>query len=348
MTASLILACCAVLLAAPQDPVQVPSQGPRPHRSLKAFQPMLGQWVGRGVAYDGPGGSAMEWTATLVVERILDGHGVREQLVVDLGEVLAGGYRSTTFYAFDPQAGHLVSFACDNRKGVSRSVATWTGATLLTATLGENQGKLAIERGTFTFEDGKGKMKVLSMVDTHEGFVMIDGTFEPFGGERRVARDASSESSRPRGELAKLTSSLGVSRLQGSVISEPGQAAISMSSIERSDLFPGGLALITSVENEPEPGMPVYKEYRMTSWNTMRKCYDILWMDNMGFSGSMQGWLQDKAYVVVDSGTYRGKPYAQRTTTIIGPKGPAFVTSDRLLGVGPGMRVLEGRYAQIK
>lgn len=178
---------------------------------------MLGQWVGRGVAYDGPGGSAMEWTATLVVERILDGHGVREQLVVDLGEVLAGGYRSTTFYAFDPQAGHLVSFACDNRKGVSRSVATWTGATLLTATLGENLGKLAIERGTFTFEDGKGKMKVLSMVDTHEGFVMIDGTFEPFGGERRVARDASSESSRPRGELAKLTSSLGVSRLQGSI-----------------------------------------------------------------------------------------------------------------------------------
>ncbi|HIG86081.1 MAG TPA: hypothetical protein EYQ25_03475 [Planctomycetes bacterium] len=348
MTFSLTLAFCATLLVAPQEPLEMPNQGPRPHRALKAFQPMLGQWVGRGVAYDGPGGSPMEWTATLVVERILDGHGVREQLVVDLGEVLPGGYRSTTFYAFDPQAGHLVSFACDNRKGVSRSVATWTGATLLTATLGENQGKLAIERGTFTFEDGKAHMEVLSMVDTHEGFVMVDGTFEPFGGERRVARDAGTGNSRPRGELAKLTSTLGVSRLEGSIIPEPGKAAVSMSTVERSGLFPGGLALITVVENEPAPGMPVYQEYRMTSWNTMRKCYDILWMDNMGLSGSMQGWLQDKAYVVVDSGTYRGKPYAQRTTTILGPKGPAFITSDRLWGVAPGMRVFEGRYQQIK
>lgn len=309
---------------------------------------MLGQWVGRGVAYDGPGGSPMEWTATMVVERILDGHGVREQLVVDLGEVLPGGYRSTTFYAFDPQAGHLVSFACDNRKGVSRSVATWTGPTLLTATLGENQGKLAIERGTFTFAEGKGVMTVVSMVDIHEGFVMVEGTFEPFTGTRRVAKDANTQNAKPRGELAKLTSTLGVNRLEGSMIAEPGKAPVAMSSVERSGLFSGGFALITVSTSEPDPGMPVYEEYRLTSWNTMRKCYDILWMDNMGLSGTMEGWLQDKAYVVVDAGTFQGKPYAQRTTTVLGKKGPTFVTSDRLWGVAPGMRVFEGRYQAIK
>jgi hypothetical protein len=106
--------------------------------------------------------------------------------------------------------------------------------------------------------------------------------------------------------------------------------------------------MITEVTGEPEPGFPGYQEIRMVSWNTLRKSYDILWMDNQGLSGAMQGWLHEGALVVVDSGTFQGAPYAQRTTTFLGPKGPTVVTSDRLWGVGPGRRVFEGRYKPLK
>ena len=57
---------------------------------------------------------------------------------------------------------------------------------------------------------------------------------------------------------------------------------------------------------------------------------------------------REGALVVVDAGTFQGAPYAQRTTTYLGPKGPTVVTSDRLWGVGPGRRVFEGRYKPLK
>jgi hypothetical protein len=339
------------VLAAPQDGPAFEDpllRAPRPARTLQDFEPMLGQWVGQGVAFDKEDGEPMQWTATLLVERVLDGHGVRQDMVVDLGEVLPGGFRSTTFYAHDPQAGHLVAVSCDNRKGVARSVAAWSDNVLLTATMGENGGQLAIERSTFTFAEGKAHYEILHMQDTHAGYVMADGHFRPFTGERSKVEDASVTQNSPETELSKLARSLGSMRLEGTVVPQSGQAPIPMSAIERSELFAGGRGMITEVTGEPEPGFPGYQEIRMVSWNTLRKSYDILWMDNQGLSGAMQGWLHEGALVVVDSGTFQGAPYAQRTTTFLGPKGPTVVTSDRLWGVGPGRRVFEGRYKPLK
>ena len=340
------------VLSAPQDGPALEDpllRAPRPARTLQDFEPMLGQWVGQGVAFDKEDGEPMEWTATLVVERVLDGHGVRQDMVVDLGEVLPGGFRSTTFYAHDPQAGHLMAVSCDNRKGVSRSVAAWSSNVLLTATMGENGGQLAIERSTFTFADGKAQYQILHMQDTHDGYLMADGNFRPFTGERATVEDASVPQNSPETQLAKLAKSLGSMRLEGTVRPPAGGGApIPMSAIERSELFAGGRGMITEVTGEPEPGFPGYQEIRMVARNTLRKSYDILWMDNQGLSGAMQGWLHEGALVVVDAGTFQGAPYAQRTTTYLGPKGPTVVTSDRLWGVGPGRRVFEGRYKPLK
>ncbi len=84
----------------------------------------------------------------------------------------------------------------------------------------------------------------------------------------------------------------------------------------------------------------------LTTYDATKKTYREWWFDSMGPGSESQGkWVDDKTYVSESSGEMMGKPYKQRSTTII--VSPTKHTMKMEMDMGEGwFTSMEGTYTK--
>jgi hypothetical protein len=94
-----------------------------------------------------------------------------------------------------------------------------------------------------------------------------------------------------------------------------------------------------------------YEGWNFESWNAAQRCYEQVFIDNMGSIGVAEGrWTEPNVLVYVHRGTIMGVPTAHRAVLRLGadPKAPMQLACDRLTGAHAPYSDFQATYTRVR
>jgi hypothetical protein len=240
--ASFLLAAPSTLLAAA---ALLTAQDCPPAPEVAEFDRMLGTWEGSGRAWRVPGKGAMTWTSRSVVRRVLGGHFLQDDMVVEFslpdGTAGPGPLVIRTFWGFDRENARHRSLSISNEGRVAASTPRWVDAnTMIVFETTQRDRQTRFDRWITRFDQDGYTLTGTRAIDADPPYLHVEGRFSRVPGNEVAAADAGKDGrgavdafytatpfdptrSAPGGGLARIGDRIaGTYRVTGEMLPPPG------------------------------------------------------------------------------------------------------------------------------
>lgn len=304
------------LLALFAAPSVAQEGAPTPPQELAKFDRLIGNWEHAGQVWMQPGADPMEWTAKSRAEKALDDFAIKEDMVIDLGEMVPVPMIFHSFTTYDSQTRRYVSGGISNDGRVAMTEIHFAGDdTMISVDTMIEEGQQVVDQWVTTFA-GKDAYTYVGRRSIAGGdfFDHIRGKAKRVQdvGEIPSPLDAPAFMVEPSAEIQKLARMCGDYKMKGEFTPMPGAPAVPISGRERIAPLFGGTVIGAMVEGDPTPGIGVYKARAAFGWNATKKCYVGIYINNMGEVGTNESHFIDGLLVNTMAGPSMGMPSASR------------------------------------
>ncbi|HEX9793567.1 MAG TPA: DUF1579 family protein [Planctomycetota bacterium] len=322
----------------------------QPAPELAKFAPVIGHFEGSGTVVPAPGIPPMQWTATSVTKKILNGHFIQEDLHVEFGDVMPA-MDMRTLYGWDAEKERIGAFTVSNSGPATVVDAHWAGdGVLIGSTNAMEDGQPVVDRWVSTYTKAGATFKIHRTMGAEAPFLHVEGTM------KRVAGGATAKSAgKVLGGLvaqppamAKLAKIAGEYDVKGTMVMEPGTPAMNIYGTETATVEFGGNVLQFRVVGGMEGTPADYEAISYVTWDPTDKCYRHFSASNMGEYGVMDmRWSGDGALVSNHATSMQGQPVSMRSILKIDPaKGIVASSNDMMLGDMPATTTFNATYTR--
>lgn len=337
----------AALLAAP-----VCAQFPTgPAKQIADFDKFLGVFEGSGTSRETPDSPEIQWRATCTFEKVLGGHFVRENVVVDFSPAMPTPMLMERYYGYDGQNQKLVAYEISNFGRIQPFDLGWDGGELVMTTQSLENGKPHVSRTIMDVVDDTLVFRAEHAMGAGEWFTHVSGEMP------RVKVAEASTKKQPDqafvmhvdlAQVEKLSFMHGEWHMTGTIVMAPGQEPMEIGGTEWVKPIWGGTVLSSKVLGDPMDGM-VYESRSYIAWNGTKKCYDVLAVENFGQIWSAEAYLTDDGnFVMIGSGKMHGIPTAGRSVLEVEDGKMTRIFSDTFFAASPSIRSFDGTYEKLK
>jgi hypothetical protein len=287
-----------------------------PAKQLKKLDRMIGHFEGSGTVNPGAGIPAMKWTSTSHCKKVLDGHFLQEETIIDLGEGAPAPIAFRTLFGWDASKQRYVSAAIGNMGPAKiETVHFVDDDTMVTTGSAYEEGEFVVERWVTKF--------------TKDGYTfssqraIADGKFETYvtGTVKRVkaaarggvAVNATASFAPVPKQMTALAKLAGTYSFKGSMQMDASMPEIPISGTEKLTTSFGGNIVEGWVDGDPVENMGTYKAWFAFCWDPNQNCYVQLYANNMGEIGESHGYRIGNDFVFTMQGLQNGLPALART-----------------------------------
>ena len=288
------------------------AQGTAP-KELDRFEPLLGNWKGKGKFYMNADDAGADWTGVSTTKKVLGGFCIQEDMRVDTGAPAPLVFRTLIYWNGAQKSYRMFSaanlgfdgdrrvfFSSDNEV-ISSSTEIENGVPFTT----QNITKFDKERYTFLIRRSMGSGAF---------FKHVTGEFER-GGDGYDATSDKEALVPPLAPMDSLQPMLGKWRFEGEVTMAPGAQPFKVSGNEEFSKFLGGHAILGTVRGDPVAGLPGgYEAQILITWEAGTHRYRSFVVSNYGEAATTEGHLIDgNRLVFLGTGVQYGQPVAHRS-----------------------------------
>lgn len=304
---------CTLSLATAQAPAA-------PAKELAKLEAMIGHWEGSGTAVMAKGAPAMEWTSRSMIRKVMDGHFLREDVVIDFGPALPAVLEFTSFYGWDRDSKSYQQISVGNTGMiVKQPMYLMPDGSFVTAGTEVQEGVPVNSRWVAKYnKDGTGSMYSHQCNGGGEFYEHVVGTSKRVDAVEASMRSGGSFMVPPPGdEMQRLNRMAGTYDVKGKMLADPSQPMMDIWGTNTATPIFGGTVLeMTTVGN---PGN--YKAWTAIAWNGNTGEYDQVYVNSMGEIGMAKGnWVGDD-FVITMSSRIEGQPAAMRGISHCDAKG---------------------------
>ena len=282
-----------------------------PAKEQAKFHQIIGHWQGSGTARGAADADPQPWTGKSVSRSVLGGHFVQEDTVIDLGEGAPAQLVFRTFYGYDKEAKKWKSHSVSNMGGAISTEVHWVDGAMITGQSIKKMGKLVVERWSTSFAADKNSYTINSYEAQGNGkpFKHVTGEFK-----RVKAVEASATSGDHKGffptpkEMGYLAKWVGDYKMKGWMVMSPGVPKTNLTASESITSMFGGVAIAFNLKGDPIPQFGSYEGFGAFLWNPELKCYQTLWVDNLGGAAVSKAHLVDGKFVIGSTLVANGQP----------------------------------------
>lgn len=296
----------ATLLLALPATAQMPM--PEPPKELAKLDGILGHWEGEGTAAMAPG-TSMPWTSRSIAKKVMGGHFVREDTIID-----AGGLELAmiTYYGWDAKRQRFISYGVNNmgQLNVGEMEAHANGLFVGWNTHIEAGARMS-ERWHTKVEKDKVTFEGLRLATLGEAFVTVSGI------NRRVEKVEAIDMNAVGGflmagpaadEMKKINRIAGDYVVKGGWRMSPDAEMVPFEGNEKIWTIFGGHLLVNHATG------PGYETFAIQAWNPTEKHYDRFTVGNSGSHMAMSGrFLTDQAMAFTFAGEMMGQHMMTRS-----------------------------------
>jgi hypothetical protein len=279
---------------------------PKPAKELEKLSRLIGYWKGEGTSKGSPDQPAGKWTSTSHVRKVLDGHFLREDTIIN-GEGWPAPLQFISFMGYDTNKKQLVTASVSNMGTAEICEINFEDDnTMVTVGAKRFMGKPVVERWVTKLGDGTMSYVGHEAVGSGDWFVHVKGTSTkvdklPMGKIANASFMASAGD-----EMGKLKNLVGTMTFKGEMIMMPGSPAMQISGESVTESIFGGTVLQTIVTGDPSNGH-TYRGWCAMVWDPNKKEYVSLCLNNMGESGIQRGtWVSDTELLFTCACPYYG------------------------------------------
>ena len=322
---------------------------PKPSAQLAKFEPMLGTWSGKGVARDGAGSQSQPWTATMTIQRVLDGFAVQEDLIIEFGAPTP--FLMRTIYGFDSSSQTPSAVAMSNEGHLNGMGYEFDGDGILVV--------YGIDRGSDGKGTGVGRSRVEFTKDSykfvHDGsrgagapFVEVEGEFKRHKGDAPKAVDVAVAKMPLGAEMKSLGALAGAYQVSGKMLMMPGAPVMDVTGVDSYLPLYGGMIMQESVAGDPTDGMPSYVSHAYIGWNSLTSNYDWFVFDNMGVATHMISRWTKPGTEMVAAGCMvsMGSPVSANAVITAGEQGITAMKCHTLWGANEPMVSFDAKFTR--
>ena len=288
-----------------------------PPEELGRFEPLLGNWQTEGTYRVGD--MEVPWTARNTMRKILNGHAIEDDLVVEMrdGDQVYE-YVSKTWYGWSRDQGSYWLLSIDNFGKVTRADVAWPeDGTLVSAStvVDRDTGQISIERSVNSYEGDTTQFQMVRLRGSAAPETVLEGKGRK-GGEDVVVQPeqlAKGPGEAPE-EMLAVKGMAGKYAVEGKVVPFPGVPPVEIAANETVHSLANGALLLMHIEGTKPAGPQTYEAWGILAWHPQTRSHVSYFIDNMGGTGTTYGRRVDKKLVMIGANPTYGMLDAQRTT----------------------------------
>ncbi|MCA8949870.1 MAG: DUF1579 family protein [Planctomycetes bacterium] len=311
--------CALTTLARSQDEMGPPKPAPE----LKKLAPMIGSWSGGGV-FNNPETGPDKWKATGTYRWTHDGFWVQEDFTIHFESLpVPMVFRSYLGWDGEKQRYVNVHAANDGHVGLDTMEIGADGA-FVTLAMRDMQGTPFCERAVSKISGDAMELAIDFLMPEGPSALMVEGKFERVDAEAPDALQAGAFAAVDgKDEMARFGKSAGVYDIVGSMVPAPGAPPMAIRGTDTDRMIFGGAVMHAHTLGGSD-GMPgEYVSDAFYGWNAKNRCYDVVFVSNMGEVGQMEARFSEsgRQLVSTSAGTMMGLPMVQRFVVEVAENG---------------------------
>ncbi len=254
---------------------------------------------------------------------------------------------------WDREAKRFIGIWGSNMGEVKKQDVDFVGENkMITVTSSTEDGNRVVETSITEISKDGFSFKVHRVTNGGKPELFLEGSFKRAKKFQLTPVEASFPMSRKVPELDRFKGMQGNYKVTGKMIPMPGMAAMPISGKESVMLVSGGTLMIFKIKGDPLPGSEIgYESMGALAWDKKRNCYTFGFVSNMGESGVIDGFYDEKknCIVFIHSGTMMGKPYVLRDVMQLDDSGAIqSSTTDAMHGSAKPSRDFEAKFEKIQ
>lgn len=343
---ALTLLSAITLVAAPA--AQPPDMSPA--KQVKQFEKLIGTWEGSGKVSHGAGMPAEKWTAKSSADWALGGHFVREDVSIKMPS-MPNPLEIINLYGWDRENERYVQLEINNI-GVARllEVHFTADGKMITGGKSMMMGEPVVERWVSEFADGEVSFIGQQAEGAGPFYEMVSGSMKRT--EAKAADVAIADAAfvpemvfAQTAAIGKLAGAVGDYKMKGWFVPAPGADKMEFTGAETVHRIFGGSVIEMVTKGDPMPGMPDYEGLGWMSWDDHKKCYNMIYANNMGEVAMQEGRKLGNKIIMTSAGLYQGQPTAGRGVIELEADGSfGSSTGHHIMGDAEPVQVFEGVY----
>lgn len=285
---------------------------PSPAEELARFEPMIGNWSGTG-SMEMPGVGKRTWKAHGSYRWCMNKHWVQEDFTVSMeGDPTPLMFRS--YIGWDRENERYVAAVASNEGACQFSEVTMLpDGTMLQMLVHHADGAPYTERARTKVDGDKMSMQIDMMTLEGPSMQMIDGELARTDAAFEGDLDGKAwMGAQPHADVTKLARMAGTYETAGEMVMMPGQPMMKISGTDVFRPIFGGTVVHGHTTGAAEGVPQTYESHGFWAWNAHNKCVDLVFVDNMGQCGAMQGWWMGDKFVSTSAAVMMGQPTTQR------------------------------------
>ncbi len=282
-----------------------------PAAEMKKLEPLLGTWEGTGTVVPEPGMPEMPWTSKHSYALALNGHFVREDVVIEFGPMMPDPLQMTTYIGWDRENGRYVTCSATNMGMVDVNELHLMGNQMVQVVAGVENGVPTLDRWVTELGDGVQTFEALRCVGSGEPFVHLTGEVKRTSEQPNdiAWADAAFMLQHDISPMQHLEKMAGTYKVAGNMIPAPGAPPMDISATETVAMWFGGTVAHMQTAGDPIEGMPgTYEGVSFIGWNPHKGHFTSFGLSNMGEVHAGKGWWSDQGYVTNFTGMMMGQP----------------------------------------
>lgn len=294
------------------------AQSPEPPKELGRLDRLLGHWVGKGTAQGGPDGPSMPWTSRSTVTKVLGGHFLRDDMVIEFSQPAPMTLAFRNYLTYDATKKRYLIYSVSNAGDMKVQEMHWLGddaAVQVDARV--FQGKPMIERWTTKFGKGTQTYHGQEMGPTGGAFTHVEGSAKRVKDAKPVdLSKVGGFMAAPGDEMKRLHRMVGDYEMTGKYAMQPGQEMVPFTGQEKVRALFGGLVLENHASGDG------YEGYGLMVWDARDGIYRRINFNSWGMHGQVDGfWSGDTELVMLFKGDMMGQHMITRSVFSVDAKG---------------------------
>lgn len=340
---------CLLAITIASGPSAFAQQPPGPAPELAKYDRLIGNWSGSGNSVMAPGTPAAPWTATSSIQKVLGGHFLREDVIVDLGEDAPFSLMFRTLYGYDRERQRYMSISAGNMGPPMASEIHWADDnTMITAEVSIEEGQVMSDRWVTSIGKDAIEFACHRVIGNGRPFIHVQGRMVRSNSDKPVELDTGAPSVVPIPEqMVRLGRIAGSYRMTGTYQAMPDAPELEIGGDQTFTAIFGGLILEGTVAGDEMPGFGSYQAWAAYGWHPAKNHHVVIYANNMGEIGAYEGSWVGNELVMTVARPYMGVPSASRSVMSLDDKGGLKRSVGySLMGSSAPMKMFEGNFVR--
>ena len=310
---------------------------PTPSPKLKAFERLVGEWVGSG-SYTRPETGTQPWSGKIRCEKVLNGFAFKEKTEIDVG--VGSPYLFDKYYGIDMATGEALRIGVGNG-GDPMKVGSlmWVDSDTLVETNSGFFGEMPfVERTIWSFTDAGYSFKVQTAFGDGPMSTMIEGDFKRADKPLKWSPDGAFAMGQPApAEMAAVRKLAGDYTTKGWYdmdLPDGNSMKMNLTGVDTiTPRFGGNMVEFKTVGRSDMNPDEEYVSIMLVTWDPAKKHYRCVAMDNMGMLTEMQlHRAGEDSFSMHALHPWMGKPMMGRSVMTFGKAGPKVMEGHTMYG----------------